>query len=320
MNINQIEYFLAIVRTKSFSGAAYDLFISQSSISKQIKALEDELNISLFNRSSTQRTLTPAGNIFYKYAKATYEQHQEMLLELDQLKKQMSSTLRLGNLPVTPMYKTFNIGADLALFQKNCQESPINFDIFEDTQNAIIKELYNHNADFGLVRLEKIPEPNDFDQLLISHDRMVVVVNKTHPLAKVKELSLKKLSNYPIFLLSKETELRTPIIEAFAAQGLSINIQGESPRPKIIQGMITESNVTGLLPYNVVDLHSFSDLVIIPLKEEITSKLVAVRLKEAKHHELAQEFWNFICELHTVKNLQNTSTLEPSPMSKKKKM
>lgn len=300
MNINQIQYFLAIVKTKSFSEAAYELFISQSSISKQIKALEEELNISLFNRGSGQRTLTPAGKIFYRYAKTAYEQHKEMLLEIEHLKNNMSSTLRLGNIPVSPMYLNFNIGADLALFQNNSQETSINFDIFEATQPEILKELYNRNADFALVRKERIPEVEDFDTILVSDDIMVAIVNKDHPLANAKELTLKEIAQHPLFLLSKETELRTPVLEAFAAQGLAINIHGESPRPKIIQGMVTESMDVSLLPKNVVDLASFSDLRRIPIKEQIKSQLVAVRLKDSKHTQLAQEFWEFLCEVHTI--------------------
>lgn len=311
MNINQIQYFLAIVKTQSFSEAAYDLFISQSSISKQIKALEDELGISLFNRNSSQRTLTPAGKVFYIYAKSVYEQHKDMLLEIENIKKNASSTLRLGNIPVSPMYNNFNIGADLALFQNNRQEESINFDIFESTQSEIIKELYNGNADFGLVRLEKIPNPDDFDSIILSNDIMVVVVNKDHELANKKQLSLKEVAKYPLFLLSKETELRAPVIEAFANQGLTINIHGESPRPKIIQGMVTESMDITLLPKNVVDLSTFRDLRIIPLKEKITSKLVSVRLKNNKRSELAEAFWDFICEVNTVITTPSTEPIMP---------
>lgn len=300
MNINQIQYFLAIVKTKSFSEAAYDLFISQSSISKQIKALEDELGISLFNRNSSQRTLTPAGKVFYCYAKTTYNQYKDMLLEIENIKKNASTTLRLGNIPVSPMYNTFNIGTDLALFQSNRPENSINFECFEGSQSEIIKELYNGNTDFGLVRLEKIPEPDDFDTITLSIDVMVVVVNKDHELANKTEIPLKSIAKYPLFLFSKETELKSPVIEAFANQGLTINIHGESPKPKIIQGMITESMDVTLLPKNIVDLVNFRDLRIIPLKEKITSELVAVRLKNSKRTELAEAFWDFICEIYTV--------------------
>lgn len=308
MNFNQIQYFLAIVKTKNFSEAAYDLFISQSSISKQIKSLESELGICLFNRNSQQRTLTPAGKIFYHYAKTAFEQHKDMLTEIEMLKKNITTTLRLGHIPVSPMYHNFNIGADLAQFQKKCTEESINYDVFEGSQSDIIKELYNNISDLGLVRLEKIPEPDDFDIIILSNDIMVAVVNKNHPLTARKQLSLKDISKYPLFLLSKETELRNPIIEAFASQGLTINIHGDSPRPRIVQGIITESTDVSILPKNVVDLESFGDLKILPLKEKLTSKLAVVRLRERKHSELAEEFWNFVCETHTVTSSHPSAT------------
>ena len=65
MDMNQVRYFLAIVKTKSFSEAAYELFISQSAISQQIKALEDELCFPLMIRNRKGFELTQAGKYLY---------------------------------------------------------------------------------------------------------------------------------------------------------------------------------------------------------------------------------------------------------------
>lgn len=89
--------------------------------------------------------------------------------------------------------------------------------------------------------------------------------------------------------------------------------------------MVTESMDVTLLPKNVVDLTSFRDLCIIPLKEQITSQLVAVRLKNRKHSELTQAFWDFLLEIHTVvgakpqttESIQPINTTNPSNMGKK---
>ena len=61
MNFDQLKYFLTIVKTGSFSEAADEMFISQSSMSKQIKALEHELGIDLFKREHSKIYLTSAG-------------------------------------------------------------------------------------------------------------------------------------------------------------------------------------------------------------------------------------------------------------------
>ena len=69
MTIAQIKYFLAILEYSNFSNAAEEMYISQSSLSKQIKSLENELFITLFSLSNNKVSLSPGGKLFYKYAK-----------------------------------------------------------------------------------------------------------------------------------------------------------------------------------------------------------------------------------------------------------
>ena len=64
--LRQIKYFQAVVRNNSFSEAAGECHISQSAISQQIKALENELGFSLLERKNRKFVLTPAGEHFYK--------------------------------------------------------------------------------------------------------------------------------------------------------------------------------------------------------------------------------------------------------------
>ena len=68
MDIKQVEYFISIVEAGSFSLAAEELYISQSSLSKQIMALEKGLGIKLLDRSARKIALTEAGKIFHKHA------------------------------------------------------------------------------------------------------------------------------------------------------------------------------------------------------------------------------------------------------------
>ena len=82
MNFNQLRYFVAIVKHGSFWSAALEEYISQSSLSKQIKALETELGVVLFNRTGNKITLTEAGQCFYDYALQLLETKNEMHQEL----------------------------------------------------------------------------------------------------------------------------------------------------------------------------------------------------------------------------------------------
>ena len=65
MNTNQLKYFVAVAEYRSFTKAANQYYISQTAITQQIHALEESMNVQLFNRSSRPVALTPAGRIFF---------------------------------------------------------------------------------------------------------------------------------------------------------------------------------------------------------------------------------------------------------------
>ena len=82
MEIKQVQYFLTVAEAGSFSVAAEDLYISQSSLSKQIIALEKELGIPLFDRSKRKIALTPAGETYLKHARNIHAEYQVLMTDL----------------------------------------------------------------------------------------------------------------------------------------------------------------------------------------------------------------------------------------------
>lgn len=86
MLLKQMKYFISVVECNSFTEAAEQCYISQSAISQQIKALEQELGVDLIKRNNRQFTLTPAGEYFYRHGV-------ELVSEIDNLKRE---TVRRG--------------------------------------------------------------------------------------------------------------------------------------------------------------------------------------------------------------------------------
>jgi DNA-binding transcriptional LysR family regulator len=78
MEIQQLKYFLGVVEHKYFTSAAAEFCISQSSLSKHIKSLEDELQVKLLDRSTRSVKLTEAGSDFFTYATQIVETYNEM--------------------------------------------------------------------------------------------------------------------------------------------------------------------------------------------------------------------------------------------------
>lgn len=96
MLLRQMKYFLAVADCKSFSEAAAQCFISQSAISQQIKALEDELGVELILRSNRRFTLTPAGEYFYQKAKNIVSEAENLKNSLYQMEHHKGQRLKLG--------------------------------------------------------------------------------------------------------------------------------------------------------------------------------------------------------------------------------
>ena len=145
MEITQIEYVLAVVTAGSFSAAADDLYISQSSLSKRIIALEKELGVALFDRSRRQIILTPAGAAFLEHARTIEEANRALLADLCQFKAVPS--LRIVAIPVIAQY-----GIAETVSQFRDQHSDFALTLEEREASAILPALESHQFDLAFLR------------------------------------------------------------------------------------------------------------------------------------------------------------------------
>lgn len=93
MTFEQLQCFIASVEEKTFLDAAHSLYISQSSLSKQIMKLEQELGVMLWDRSRRKAGLTEAGNIFYQDALILLKQHSQARNRLDRFRTDRKSVV-----------------------------------------------------------------------------------------------------------------------------------------------------------------------------------------------------------------------------------
>ena len=79
MNLQQLEYFLAVAKLLNFTRVAEKYFISQTAVTQQIKSLEEQLGVKLFNRTKRKVELTPAGTVFIEEAQAIINRTKEAI-------------------------------------------------------------------------------------------------------------------------------------------------------------------------------------------------------------------------------------------------
>ena len=145
MTFEQLKYFVTLVEGENFLEVAEKLYISQSSLSKQIKKLEEELEVSLLDRSGRKAKLTEGGEFFYLEAKKLLLEYEKLLENIKPYKKK--NILFIGVLPILSQYN-LNL-----LFQNFKSIYPdIELIIDEQEENLLKENILNKKYDFVISR------------------------------------------------------------------------------------------------------------------------------------------------------------------------
>lgn len=179
ISTRQLRYFVEITECGSFSGAAERLFVAQSALSRQIKALEDHLQTPLFERTARQPRLTAAGEAFYPRARNLLNE----LLKASEVATQVGhgqlGTLRLSHSSTVPMSGRLLEGISLYLDTY----SGAFMDIIKLSSEAQLEELAEGRLDVGLLRLPVLRQREGVQILPLYSEPLMLAVPPNHPLA-----------------------------------------------------------------------------------------------------------------------------------------
>ena len=180
--LQQLRIFKAIASEKSFTQAAEILFVSQPSLSRQVKTLENHLGILLLNRTTNQILLTEAGIVFLQYSERILALCEESCRALNDLKDGERGNLKVGASQTIGAYLIPRI---ITLFAQSYPQIKLQIDI--DSTQIIAKKVANQRLDIAIVGgdipigLKKNLEIEDFIQ-----DEIILIISKSHPFTKKK--------------------------------------------------------------------------------------------------------------------------------------
>lgn len=198
MNIRQIEYVKELAKTHSFLKASENLYVTQPTISKQIKVLEEELGVILFDRTSKSVIPTSACLEFLKHGEAIINETNKLIESM----QKYSHTKEKVKIAVIYSLTFFDFLNPL----KNYIETSDKYDIslYTDTSITIRKNLLNNKIDLGITIINKeIPGIKVVKKLVNVY--LAATLKKDHPLTKYDELSVKQLRKYPLIIMSKDS-------------------------------------------------------------------------------------------------------------------
>ncbi len=287
MEIKQARYFLAVAEAGSFSVAAEDLYISQSSLSKQIIALEKELELQLFDRSKRKISLTEAGKIFQKHAIYLNETHKAMLNEIGGHKKTIA-TLSIAAIPVIAQY---GITSYLAKFKTAYPN--IVFNLEEREASTVLPALHKHEYDLAFIRDYEV-DLNQYSSLEIVRDKLMVAVSKDHRFSTRKSLSLLELADENFITYNKGTLVYELSVNACKLAGFEPRVFYATLRGASIIGLVAANSGVALMMEKVFNYYQRSDVVSVPLRTAITSRIILAYPKNRKLSKSAKTFLDFM--------------------------
>lgn len=226
MELRQLEYFMAIWETGGFSSAAERLYVSQSSLSKQIMKLEHELGQALFIRGGRTVVPTEAGDALARTAP-------EILLAWQKLCGELSHGVL--TLAVTQILAHYGLTERLAEFSKSHPE--LRLQILERENAEIPKLLESRQAELAIFRWDS-DISSGLERLPLLTDELALVVPRAHPLSGLGTVSLRQLEREKFILLGSGTRLQAAIGGCFQRAGLSPEVVYEGSNTDAIRSLV----------------------------------------------------------------------------------
>lgn len=288
ITIDQIKYFLAINKYKSFSLAAQELCISQSSLSKQIKALEHELNTLLFNRTTRSINLTDAGREFLVHSKVIIKEYDNAINSMKKYSISTHHSIKIGTLPVISQY---GIISSIASFKSLYPD--INIDVIEGERVDIIDMLDKGDIDFAFIRDFHI-DKNIFKVNTLISDELVVVTSKDHSFSNKKYINLEDTVNEKFITLCSKSGFDKFCIEECEKHGFTPNIIYSINKIETILGLASENFGIALLMKRVISSFNKDNISINLLKNPIKNSLSIVYKNNKKLSNNEILFMEFI--------------------------
>jgi DNA-binding transcriptional LysR family regulator len=292
MQLRTLRAFVEVVRQGGFSQAAKVVFATQSTVSKAVRQLEDEIGVPLLDRIGHRSVLTVAGEVVFRRGLKILVEHDDLAAELSELQGLRRGALRLG-LPALSS-NTF---------------APL-FTVYRERYPGIDIRLVEH----GSGRLEEIlrageidvaasllPVSDDFEWQEVQRERLMVLVSAGHTLARQPQVDLLGLRNEPFLLFEPGFALNRLILDACRKRGFEPTVAARSSQVDFIVELVATGLGIAFLPQSMAEKRNHAFVRRILLDEPDTEwQLVMIWRRGAFLSHAAQAWLAMWRETHPV--------------------
>ena len=253
MDKHNLNAFITVAETKSFSSAAEILHVTQSTISKRIALLESTMGQKLFDRIARQISLTPAGAELLPRAKHMVQEYQNAIQAINDLSGSTSGILRLA---ISHHLGLHRLPPILRAYAQDHPDVALDIE-FMDSEKAYEQVLHGH-SEIAVITLA-LEQHNNIARRKIWDDRLRFVCAQDHPLSEVPSPKLKHLADYPVILPGLNTYTGRIVQNLFQAEDIRLKSPMSTNYLETISTMVEVGLGWSVLPETLVkDLYVMS--------------------------------------------------------------
>lgn len=232
MTLNQLRSFIAVARYNGFTAAARALKMSQTTITSQIQALEEEHNVRLFERLGRRIELTPIGDALLRVARQMVAMEDDAAMMLKDSADLRSGTLNVG--AASPFHAIEMIEAF------NTRYPEVHLSMALGNSETVLRELISYGCDVGVLARD-----TDDDRYHVQHYAsfpVIAFVRRDHRLAALKSIALADLAKEKLLMRERGSTTRRALEEGFATIGATPRVamdigSREAIREAVIRGL-----------------------------------------------------------------------------------
>ena len=298
MELRNLKAFVMAARQLNFSEAARQLCVTQSTLSQNIKQLENETGYALFYRNSHEVQLTEAGTELLPYAEKTIQTAEDCNHRMEDLRGLKCGQLSIG---ITHSF-TQVLNETLKTYMKSFPNIRLN--IIYRPMAELIERLQNRELDFVLC-YRPDNETIGLESHILFEDHLSIVLDTDHPLAKRKSIRLAELSEFPAALPAPGLQARNVLDNILAEAKEKLNVRIEMNEVSALLRLV--HNTAGI--YTVLSSSAIEDidgLTAIPIDHQGCRMEGCVQTVRGRYVKNAsKEFIKILCETSLVKKRIN---------------
>lgn len=246
LTLRQLKVFESVARHLSYSRAADELHLTQPAVSMQIKQLEDNVSLPLFEQLGKRIFLTEAGRELYQYSRAIAQQLADMEVALDELKGMERGKLNIS------VVTTANYFAP-HLLAKFCQRySGVTVSLNVSNRETVLKQLADNLIDLAI--MGQPPDNLDIDSESFMENPLVVIAPPNHPLCQERNISVKQLAKEIFLVRESGSGTRSAMERFFAEHKVKVKKGMETDTTEAIKQAVQAGMGLGIMSRHTAEL------------------------------------------------------------------